>query len=144
MVNIKFRAWDKNKERWATNYDECYIGEDGNCYAKGDTGGYYSSMCLNRLDADVCFYTGLKDKNGIEIYEGDVVRFWTHANRKSKDGWKEQVIFDECGAWFPFMNPQYTEDEQGDWFDWDNGFEIIGNIYEHPSLLSNEGGERIK
>lgn len=70
-------------------------------------------------------YTGLKDKNGVEIYEGDI-------------GWDEHF---ECFGVIKFDEGKFT-------YDWDNISEdlfevhdevkIIGNIYEHSHLLKEE------
>jgi hypothetical protein len=65
-------------------------------------------------------FTGLHDKHGKEIFEGDVVRFW---------GGKGHIIYFETYAQFKI---QYGEN---DLFDIDHTTEIIGNIYENPELI---------
>lgn len=73
-------------------------------------------------DIDIMQYTGLKDKNGKEIYEGDIV-LWID----SKGNKRQNKVFFERGA-FRLRNTYFELLEYGI-------LEVIGNIYENPELL---------
>lgn len=65
-------------------------------------------------------FTGLHDKNGVEIYEGDVVRSETYNMDKKEVRWSYTY-------WSPFLYYMSSVEEY---------FEVIGNIYENPELLN--------
>jgi uncharacterized phage protein (TIGR01671 family) len=88
-------------------------------------------------------FTGLKDKNGTEIYQGDIIRM----ENEDGDVLIIKFIWDEgdeerfwCG-WVAQTIADVTEeiyDEYGNApLDWDGAPEVIGNIYENPELLKN-------
>ena len=81
---------------------------------------------------DIMQYTGLKDCNGKEIYEGDIVKFSTVSRKKVI----KVVEWDESGRWLPFCDDEFIQDEQGDWFKWDGCFEVIGNVYENTKNMA--------
>jgi uncharacterized phage protein (TIGR01671 family) len=109
MREIKFRAWNK----WADRNEMAYFNLD-TCML--DTLAY---------NAPIMQYTGLKDKNGKEIYEGDVV------NRSFPGGveFKGTVKFYECAFWIDNGKQSvglFSEIDE---------ITILGNIYENPELL---------
>jgi uncharacterized phage protein (TIGR01671 family) len=116
MREIKFRAWFRRESRWLNDHEYKIIPN-----------GQISTMGVFPSSTDISLmqFTGLKDKSGKEIYEGDVILF-------SDERW--EIVYAECGFFIT---------QKGKISQWLalvlNKSEVIGNIYENKELL--ERGE---
>ena len=111
MREIKFRAWDVSEKRMLSH--ELFNTELS--FAESAELDFW----LNNDSYILMQYTGLKDKNGKEIYEGDIVKDGYHG----KYGIYE-VKWEKIG--WNFVSEDGRE------------IEIIGNIHENPELISNK------
>lgn len=124
---IRFRAWDKQSKRMEdVDTLNLYMG----CANESDMGSLWFD------DIVLMQYTGLIDKNGKEIFEGDIVRvydenrlvefkhaFWTNLDI---GGFGTMITQDEGNKYF---KPLYRYGDA----------EVIGNIWENPELLEDKG-----
>lgn len=116
MRKLKFRFY----------YKRDYMGQ------KADTIGFGGSINLNdeghscKMETDdyvIMQYTGLKDKNGVDIYEGDIL--------KNMDGYYYEVVWDSGS----FLVKRSKIETDYNFIASKNYFEIIGNIYQNKELL---------
>ena len=135
---IKFRAWHKGQKEMFTALYLTFSGRIGiwnNEETEIDFTSEYPYLELMQ-------YTGLKDKNGKEIYEGDILNTKTTfennmSDRRFQPDTERLVSFENGGfidkytgreLWDKIRNLTYTPSR---WTD----YEIIGNIYENPELI---------
>ena len=134
MREIKFRAWDKTRNIYGEVLElHRPYGPNDSGFPEGHKGRISLFNLKNEYDcgfwglwiekADLEQYTGLHDKNGKEIYEGDILESF-----RSKYTYPIEYDVDCCA--FVAMKPHTFLPPEA----WRN-CEIVGNIHENPELL---------
>ena len=129
----KYRAWDSaNKEMFK---DTFAITENGQVVVVEQESVASSPDYVFVYHLVIMQSTGLKDKNGKEIFEGDIL-----ACKTDDEVINLNVFWDEEHALFMFESKKYNEQEPLAELVENNTypFEIIGNIYENPELLEDK------
>lgn len=147
MRDIKFRVWDKEYEKMTYFNDEDYEYKPPFVFIldqvlkKDSNYDDYEDFEYNDVtdSVEVMQYTGLKDKNGKEIYEGDIIEFSYDMFVGNFDTFvaKGKVVFKE-GAFYVeiFENERTTKDEAYLLYSINlDTIEVIGNIHDNPELL---------
>lgn len=114
MREIEFRAWCKKQKEM--RYD-IHLSK------------YFYEFIEFTNDYEVMQYTGLKDKNGTKIFEGDIFAWGSTLY---------QVIYADFGFKVNYVkghNEIYLYDFQLNYFEENDEIEVIGNIYENDDLL---------
>ena len=141
---IKFRAWDRLNKKIVTSGLSINLDTTDRVipisFSQGDLSycrdNGVSSVPNAHTDIEIMQYTGLKDRQGVEIYEGDIVdcerhgfttsiEYYGGAFRCRSEGVPLSLYIDEC----------YADKDDN------NQLEVIGNIYENGHLLENESKE---
>lgn len=123
MRDIKFRCWSSHAQSMASWKD--LVG-----------GGKIHLLAANCHPYPVMQYTGLKDCNDVEIYEGDILKVTSTKNDHGQRGATELLVvtYFMGNACFSFPNSLETGTPI-----YPNLMfmvkEVVGNIYEHPELL---------
>lgn len=131
MRQIKFRIYDKGIDAVIHDPAHFYLSADGEIY----------DMDHDLIaDAPLMQYTGIKDNNGYEIYEGDILEIIYDSMIQERSVHEVKYCDDEG---YPAFELQPTEDVEMNNFAWLTSdtdeavisYRVIGNRYENPELL---------
>ena len=139
MRELKFRVWSEDQKTYKYKFPynsigDFYVSTRGVIYS--DFGNTITPE-VRQLAFIVEQYTGLKDKNGKEIYEGDIVRIYNMDNRGKIEG-AYIPLFDEMnGEYIWCKNEDIDSAEYGGFPIWAK-YRVIGNIHENKELLEGK------
>lgn len=146
MRELKFRVWDKDNNEFVRLDEETFIAIDDEKVQVITGNENYGDEYEN---VEVMQYTGLKDKNDKEIYEGDVIQFtwdsdscWgkagTYIGFVKFDGGVFEIVYIGKVREKRFRENMECYDNIKSFMDWSQEVQVIGNIYERPELLQQE------
>lgn len=149
MRDIRFRIWDTSDNKFLSLKDYQDLGatevENDGTLTLSPRFRFLTSMAIMPEKFIPLQYVGLKDKNGVEIYEGDIIDIHQTVN-----GYNQFVIeWKDYGFSASYYNEntkretirwyEYSLDELFEVDEYEKEIEIIGNIYENKHLLESKG-----
>jgi uncharacterized phage protein (TIGR01671 family) len=153
MRELKFRAWDEEKKRMLYSTESYDYGNtefqfiDGELCVVRYRCGWNNFPIAEKAEGikGVMQYTGLKDKNGREMYEQDIVDGFNNRfvieygiNRIKKVAHDGEIVEVDVPSFY-FRSLIYDDKVYPIVGDLD-GLEVIGNVYQNPELLEVEKG----
>jgi len=145
---LKFRIWDKHYKKWIENSNSlhCYSnwticpftgnlvdyvgafdGDHGDFFTASPAADCYleGGKVVRESRYVIQQYTGLKDKNGTPIFEGDIIRLTLNSD----------YIWTGIVQWDKYMGLKLNDGGWTSMVHVDIGGEVLGNIFENPELL---------
>lgn len=132
MSRVRFKIWDKTRNKWLTsNCGQFLLNQNGDLVFHQE-GLNPLEEVKSVIDYEIVRDTGLKDKNGKEIYEGDILQFYNDVDYIIKPGYAKVVFKDGafCCKHFKYGTEYLANMDMSDM-----DITVVGNIYENPELL---------
>lgn len=141
---IKFRAWNKVKKKMFFVHEIMFVGSMLTLSPEKEHNINNIFHESNFVSNELMQFTGLLDKNGKEIFEGDIVKF-TSIDKKEYIEKVSYVIDEKYGGgniqWVNISGYEnrycFNERDFSGYITKWNSFEVIGNVYENNDLLPN-------
>jgi uncharacterized phage protein (TIGR01671 family) len=126
MREIKFRVWSKDRKMFVMD------GMSVEDIQEDATHSVHLPMLIKQEECVWQQYTGLKDRNGQEIYEGDLINFsWQAGYKEFYDDKNQEVFYNNESASFVFGKDKSCMLDRVVY----DTLEVVGNVFENPELL---------
>lgn len=131
MQEIKYLCWDKRNQQMVKP-SKINFGDDGSALTitvsvKSSEGYWYD--LVHGESCELLQYTGIKDKNKVDIYEGSIIKIFSKLSVITE--MVDQIMYKPSQFTFG-----YSTQDLDTLLYIGNEFEVIGNIYQNPELLS--------
>lgn len=138
---LKFRAWFDGHMYEVAKLDFWGDPDQASCdlAGPGENGEWDELFDIYVGEVELMQYTGLKDKNGVEIYEGDIVENTTQTVYL---GDKYEVVWNKNYAGYQLMSNGFTSNIP--LIQNFMSYKVIGNIFENPELIQQQDQEEAR
>ena len=133
MGLMRFRVWHKEDKVMLSNHLGFMITDTGQLLIESMLGDEETMEKVELENYIVMQYTGLKDKEGVEIYEGDILEVEKNEDGTYKGTINGKTFFDRFQGYSSKIKVEGMHDINTLRY-WNNRVRIIGNIYENPEL----------
>lgn len=133
MGLMRFRVWHKDDKVMLSNHLGFMITDTGQLLIESMLGDEETMEKVELENYIVMQYTGLKDKEGVEIYEGDILEVEKNEDGTYKGTINGKTFFDRFQGYSSKIKVEGMHDINTLRY-WNNRVRIIGNIYENPEL----------
>lgn len=143
MSKLKFRAWDtRNEELVYSHKEDCfYVNTKGVLFMYAIPKSESGLETIYHKSYDVEQFTGIQDKNGLDVYEGDILRTYHFTNHYGKKEYlHHEVVWSDKYCGWQMLNCTSRDENDGSpqlfvYIQAGKDFEKVGNIHENPELI---------
>ena len=133
MTEPKFRIYVQREKRIADVVGISLDGGYATYRSKNDKNSWHNAFIE---DNNLMMSSGMEDKNGKEIFEGDIIKIPEDWDEYGMNAGELYEVYFAYGGFR--MKPKRYKDCKGFWIEEDKVYEIVGNIYDNPELIGGE------